>query len=295
MVIISRKDFLKLSMAFAGTLSLGTNMIHAATKGDDNPPLIWLQGSGCNGCSVSTLGVSDPATIDDVLLNVVNMKFHNTVMALAGQEAMASLDDAATQYNGQFILVIEGAIPTGENGAYCIIGTQNGVELTMKDAVAKYGPMAKYVVAAGTCAAFGGVSAASPNDGSVVSVKSFLTNTQNPVVNLPGCPVHPSVTIKALVALLTTGMPALDSENRPLAFYQSAVHDTCERFNRADCFKTTGNCCDGPDCYNVCSNFKWNGKYCMKTNYPCYGCANPNFPSNPLITYPDDTTWENIF
>jgi len=32
----------------------------------------------------------------------------------------------------------------------------------MQQAVLKYGPMAKYVVAAGTCASFGGVAAAAP-------------------------------------------------------------------------------------------------------------------------------------
>ncbi|HEY8890628.1 MAG TPA: hypothetical protein VIM70_10265 [Clostridium sp.] len=30
---------------------------------------------------------------------------------------------------------------------------------------------------------------------------------------------------------------------------------------------------------------KWNNgqSWCMNVNYPCIGCSNPNFPTNPLL------------
>ena len=165
--------------------------------------------AGCSGCTISTLNVTNPTTIDDVLLNKISMKYNTTLMTAAGDSAMQTLDQCATTYNGQFILVVEGAVPTGESGNYCIIGEENGSPLTMQQAVLKYGPMAKYVVSAGTCASFGGVSAAAPNNTSCQSVQTVLSGkTINPVINIPGCPVHPTITIQTLLNLILTGMPA---------------------------------------------------------------------------------------
>lgn len=280
---ISRRDFLKWSVAGVAALQLNVDKIYAALSGDSNAPIIWLMGSGCTGCSVSTLGVSNPTTIDDVLLNTISMKFHNTLMALSGDEAMATLKDAATKYSGQFVLVIEGAVPTGANGNYCIIGNEGGQPLTIQQALLKYGPLAKYVVAAGTCASFGGIPGSVPAETGCSPVKSILTNSLNPVINLPGCPVHPTMIIKALVTLLTTGLPSLDADNTPVDLYTSSVHDYCELNGTPQCLLSKG--CRGPDCYNICSTAKWNGKYCPISRMPCYGCAMPGYPMNPLINY----------
>ena len=44
------------------------------------------------------------------------------------------------------------------------------------------------------------------------SVKTILTGkTTNPVVNLPGCPVHPTVLIQSLLDLILIGNPAVDT------------------------------------------------------------------------------------
>lgn len=157
---ISRRDFLKWSVAAGVALNIEFDLTNVNTvlAAETDPPIIWIQGAGCSGCTISTLNVTNPATIDDVLLNKISMKYNSTIMTAAGDLAMQTLDQSATQYKDQFILVIEGAIPTGASGNYCIIGEVNGVPLTMQQAVLKYGPMAKYVVAAGTCASFGGGS-----------------------------------------------------------------------------------------------------------------------------------------
>jgi hydrogenase small subunit len=214
---ISRRDFLKWSVAAGVALNVEFNLdnVNTVLAAETDPPIIWIQGAGCSGCTISTLNVTNPTTIDDVLLNKISMKYNSTIMAASGDLAMQTLDQCATQYNGQFILVIEGAVPTGASGNYCIIGEVNGVPLTMQQAVLKYGPMAKYVVAAGTCASFGGVPASGANSTGCQSVKTILTGkTTNPVVNLAGCPVHPTVMIQSLLDLILIGMPAIDN-NRP--------------------------------------------------------------------------------
>jgi hydrogenase small subunit len=206
---------------------------------------------------------------------------------------MSVLDNAANQYNGQFILVVEGAIPSGTSANYCIIGEKNGVPLTMNDAVLQYGPKAKYVVAAGTCASFGGVSAASPNSTSCVPVKTLLSGkTANPVVNLPGCPVHPTVLVQSLLDLILTGMPSLDAYSRPSKYFGATVHSVCVRKGQTQvtqpgvygCYMQLG--CKGPGNQAPCPSLGWNNGqgYCVTSDYPCIGCTAPAFPTNPINT-----------
>lgn len=294
-VKISRREFLKWSVAAAVALNVEFNLdrVNNVLAAETDPPIIWLQGAGCSGCTVSTLNVTNPTTIDNVLLNKISMKYNSTLMTASGDLAMQTLDQSATQYNGQFILVVEGAVPTGANGNYCVIGEVNGTPLTMQQAVLKYGPMAKYVVAAGTCASFGGVPAAGANATGCSSVKSLLSGkTTNPIVNLPSCPVHPTVLIQSLLDLILIGNPALDNNNRPTKYYGATVHNTCPRKgtgkakqigSATGCFLSLG--CKGTTTDNVCTSMKWNNgqSWCMNVNYPCIGCSNPTFPTNPLI------------
>jgi len=285
---ISRRDFLAWTVAAGVALNVEFNLDHVnnVLAAETDPPIIWLQGAGCSGCTVSTLNVTNPTTIDDVLLNKISMKYNSTLMTASGDLAMQTLDQSATLYKGQFILVVEGAVPTGANGNYCLIGEVNGVPLTMQQAVLKYGPMAKYVVAAGTCASFGGVAAAAPNATGNSSVSSILTGkTSNPVVNLSGCPVHPTVMIQTLLDLILIGMPALDTNQRPTKYFGATVHATCERRDHGHCYAGEG--CLGPENQNVCSSMKWNNNgqsWCVHNNYGCIGCSNPKFPTSPLLS-----------
>jgi hydrogenase small subunit len=290
---ISRREFLKWSVAAAVALNIDLDMdrVNTVLAAETDPPVIWLNGSGCSGCTISTLNVTNPTTIDNVLSSKISLKYDTTLMTAAGNTAMQTLDEAANNYKGQFILVVEGAVPTGESGNYCIIGEQNGSPLTMEQAVLKYGPMAKYVVAAGTCASFGGVSGASSATG-CKSVSTVLSgSTTNPVINLSGCPVHPTVMVQTLLDLILTGAPAVDSNNRPTKYYGTTVHKQCERRGKEKvkqpgiygCYGSIG--CKGPQCSNVCPSMKWNNgvSFCIAANQPCMGCANPAFPTNPLI------------
>jgi len=295
---IGRRQFITWSVAAAAALGLEYNPANVSRvmAAETDPPIIWIQGSGCSGCTVSTLNVTNPTTIDDVLLNKISMKYNSTLMTASGDLAMQTLEQSATLHNGKFILVIEGAVPTGANGNYCVIGEMDGAPLTMQMAVLKYGPMAKYVVAAGTCASFGGVSAAAPNTTACSSASTILSGkTTNPVVNLSGCPVHPTVLIQTLLDLVLTGMPPLDTRSRPTKYFGRTVHSTCPREPLDDaqpgeygCYEEIG--CMGPVTRNsVCTSMKWNNGqgWCIGVNYPCIGCSEPTFPTSPLLSHHD--------
>lgn len=219
------------------------------------------------------------------------MKYHPNLSTAAGDLAVSSIIDTVTTYNGKFILCIEGGIPTSIDGNYCIIADRDGKGWTMLDAVKELGPKSKYVLAVGTCAAFGGVVKPSQYTG-IKTVKEILGGkTKNPVINLPSCPAHPNIFLGTVVTLLTKGLPKLDSYNRPQEYYYTTVHNNCPRRHTEmagqvgafGCYRSVG--CNGPHTDFTCPLIKWNNgvNWCIdKGNMLCIGCASPNFPDGPF-------------
>ena len=66
---------------------------------------------------------------------------------------------------GKYVLVVEGAIPTKDNGIYCKIGGQTAIEL-LKECAAD----AAAVIAIGSCASWGGMPSTDPNPTGASSV-----------------------------------------------------------------------------------------------------------------------------
>lgn len=297
---MTRRDFFKLAGASAAALGLTMFDLQHLEKvfaSASSPPVLWLQGSSCSGCSISLLNNVNP-TIDDVLLNKISMKYHPTLQTAAGDLAIDTLTASSSTYQGQFVLVVEGGIPTGANGKYCVIGEKNGAEWTMLDAVKQLGPKAKRVVAAGTCASFMGIPGSGANLTGIKSVKDVLTGmVSQPVINLPGCPAHPLVMVGALVDIFNNTTLTLDSNSRPTKYYgTSKIHNQCPRRGSSmvkdvgtfGCYSNLG--CNGKadnNNINVCPSRQWNNgvNWCIGANVPCQGCASPQYPKTPLPAY----------
>jgi len=159
-VEISRRDFLRLAGASAGALGLSSlqlAQVEQALASASSPPVLWLSGSGCTGCSISLLNAVNP-TIDQVLTSTISLKYHPQLMAAAGDMAVAAA--RSTQQVGGYVLVVEGAVPTGASESFCYVWDEGGQPVSMASAVKSLASPAKYVVAVGTCAAFGGIPAA---------------------------------------------------------------------------------------------------------------------------------------
>jgi hydrogenase small subunit len=220
---MSRRDLLKASAAIAaamGVTGVGLLKIQEALGKAGGVPVVWLQGQACTGCSVSLLNSIYYATIDDLLLNTLDLKFHPNVSAAAGSTAIAAAEAA---YNaGNYVLVVEGAIPTLYNGRTCYIwpGT------TAQTGVARYASRASIILAVGTCASFGGMAAGRPNPTGAKSVGAVVGTSK--LINLPGCPAHPDWIVGTVAYILKNGKaPALDSNRRPTDFYGATVHSAC--------------------------------------------------------------------
>jgi len=285
---VSRRDFMKFCTAVAVTMGFGPAFatdVAAALTGK-RPSVVYLHEAECTGCSEALLRTASPF-LDDLILDTISLDSHETIMAAAGEAAEGALEQAVANPDG-FIAVVEGAIPTADNGSFGYIAGH-----TMLETCRRILPKAKLVVCMGTCSAYGGVQAAKPNPTQAKGVNDAFADLGVKAVNIPGCPPNPLNLVGTLVAYLTNKPIQLDDYNRPTMFYGKTVHDLCERrkhfeagefapsFNSEEarkgwCLYDLG--CKGPSTYNNCPKALFNQtNWPVGAGHPCIGCSEPNF------------------
>jgi hydrogenase small subunit len=283
METITRRSFLTLSLRLTALMGLGARAVPAMAESLERlsrgqVPALWLEGQCCSGCSVSLLN-SDPLTPDQLLTRYISLAFHQTLSGATGHQAVETVN--RTIDRGGYVLLVEGAVPTGMPRA-CLFG-----EETFADQLARAARQAKAVVSIGTCAAAGGVPAAAQNSTGATSVPQFLSQQgiKVPHIAIPGCPAHPDWIVGTVAHVAQFGLPPLDELGRPKAFFGRLIHDQCPRFTdyeRENFAKTFGDdgClfrlgCAGPLTKADCNLRQWNGgtNSCIKAGAPCIGCA----------------------
>ncbi len=299
---ISRRDFMKYCTASAAALGLqhALGPLGKVLANTSGPPIIWLSGASCTGCTVSLANrISNSAPVDlaDLLINTIDLVYHPNLMGAAGDTAVQQLVNAQS---GKFILAVEGGIPTLYNGKTAILYSQNGADVTALSAVQQLAAKASKVLAIGACASFGGIPGGNPNP---TGIKSLSAATGVSTINIPGCPVHPDWVVWTIAQLLAGTAISLDSYNRPTALYGKTVHSQCTRQNSAwaTSLSSTGLCmgnlgCKGRDTYANCPTLKWNNgvNWCVGTisskgngaDSLCQGCTQSGFPDKfaPLFS-----------
>ncbi len=287
---LSRRDFIKVCATVAAALGLSDAIIPqlaAAATSPARPPIVWLHFQECTGCTESLLRASHP-DFARLILDLISLDYHETVMAAAGHQAEDVLRETIRKYNGKFILVVEGAIPTKDNGIYCKIGNRTAVDI-----LADTAPHAAAIIAIGTCASFGGIQAAAPNPTGAVGVRDLLKDKA--IVNIPGCPPNPISFLGTVLHFLTyKKFPALDKLGRPMFAYGRKIHDQCERRPHFDegrfveqfgdrghrqgyCLYKVG--CKGPETFSNCPvvRFCGVGAWPVGVGHGCIGCTEPGF------------------
>lgn len=287
---VSRRDFMKYCGCLTATMGLSSSFVpmvaEVFAQPKQRPPVIYLHFGECTGCSEALLRSMYP-WIDELLMDVISMEYHETIMVAAGHQAEDTLHAAVKKYEGKYICVVEGAIATKYDGAYGKIAGRTFLEIGNE--VCK---KAAAVIAIGACATFGGIQAASPNPGGYKGVGEALGIK---TVNLAGCPPNPINFVGTVVNYLLLGkLPDLDELGRPLFAYGKTIHDQCPRRSHyeADEFVTAfgsreaakGYClykmgCKGPDTYNNCPIAKFNDgtSWPVEAGHPCIGCSEPEF------------------
>jgi len=290
---ISRREFLKFCGRIAVLLGLSETFIPQIAEAIEKtvksrrPSVIWLEFQDCAGNTESFTRANSPS-VGQAVLESISLDYHETLMAAAGHKAEKAREMALEENKGKVIVVVEGSIPTKDNGVYCCIGGKTALQI-----IKEVEPYALVFVAVGTCAAFGGLPKANPNPTGAVAVEDVVRS--KPVINVPGCPANPDVLMGILVHYLVFGrLPDLDAQKRPLFAYGKRIHDTCERRPHFDagqyvlsfddygarqgyCLYKVG--CKGPETYNICAAWRWNmgASWPVKAGHPCLGCSEKDF------------------
>jgi hydrogenase small subunit len=128
---VSRREFMGFCSAMAAVLALPSSAaesIAAEIEATEKPILVWLEFQDCAGNTESFLRASRP-TAAEIVLDTLSVDYHETIMAAAGHQAEELLANTVKERPGGYIAVVEGSIPTGENGAYCTIGGRSALQI----------------------------------------------------------------------------------------------------------------------------------------------------------------------
>ena len=280
--------------------------------------VIWVSGQACTGCTVSFLNATHPSVVDLLTGFIppaagVILDFHHTIMLPWGEEALKPVKAAEKGELGPFVLVLEGAIPdesTAEKlgGFWCVIGEdENGKPVTFNERLDRLAKNAAAIVAAGTCASFGGIPSGKPNPTMAKGGLDYLGKNWKsalgiPIINVPGCPVMGEhlAEVLAYAVLALRGylpLPELDEYHRPKFLFGALAHDQCPRggyysdwafskeYGEPYCMEMLG--CKGPMAHcDVPQRGCVEGiGGCPTVGSPCIGCTEPEFPDEPFSPF----------
>lgn len=225
---VTRRSFLKYCSLAATSLGLGAGMapkIAWALENKPRIPVVWIHGLECTCCTESFIRSAHPLA-KDVILSLISLDYDDTLMAAAGTQAEEVFEDIIAQYNGKYILAVEGNPPLGEQGMFCISSGRPFIEKLKRAAAG-----ASAIIAWGTCASWGCVQAARPNPTQATPIDKVITD--KPIIKVPGCPPIPDV-MSAIITYMVTfdRLPDVDRMGRPLMFYGQRITSTPESSSR---------------------------------------------------------------
>jgi ferredoxin hydrogenase small subunit len=243
----------------------------------------------------------------------IELLWHPSLSLSTGSSVVTLLNDVLEGRIRLDALCVEGALLRGPNGTgrfHVLAGTG----LSMIHWVQRLAEVAGVVVAVGSCAAWGGITAggANPTDACGLQYEDdrpggllgpgFRSKQGLPVVNVAGCPTHPGWVMDTLMALAAGELQAesLDALGRPRLYADQLVHHGCTR-NEFYEFKASAEkpsdlgCmmehmgCKGTQVHAACNTRLWNGEgSCTRGGYACIACTEPGFqePGHPFHETP---------
>jgi hydrogenase small subunit len=282
--------------------------------------ILWITaGLGCDGDSIAMTAATQPS-LEDIILGgipgIPKVNFHNPLLAYeTGEDFMRRFQLAADGIVDPFILVVEGSIPNEnikKEGYWAGFGTdkETGQPIPSCEWIDRLAPKAWAVLAAGTCATYGGIHAMEGNPTGCMGLADYLgwqwkSKAGIPIVCVPGCPVQPDNFMETLLYLLqqaagTAPMIPLDEALRPTWLFAATVHEGCDRggyYEQADFAEAYGDnsCivkqgCWGPVVQCNVGKRGWIGGIggCPNVGGICIGCTMPGFPDKfmPFMNQP---------
>lgn len=275
--------------------------------------LLWLQSGGCGGCTLSLICAEQPDFVTALEIAGIRLLWHPSLSEASGAEMRAVVEAIRCGEIALDILCLEGSVIHGPGGSGRF-HMQSGTGLPMKDLIAELAGTAQTVIAIGSCAAFGGVTAAGGNEVEASGLAyegseaggllggGFRARSGLPVINISGCPIHPDWIVETLLQLGrgTFTVRDLDGFGRPRFYANHLVHHGCprneyyeykasaEKLSNLGCLMEHLGCM-ATQVHADCNIRLWNGQgSCTRGGYPCISCTEPGFenPSHAFLETP---------
>ena len=275
--------------------------------------LLWLQSGGCGGCTMSLLCADSSDLLGSLADAGIRILWHPSLSEESGVEALDLLGACAAGDLPVDLLCLEGSLLRGPDGSgrfHMLGGSGRPMIAWVRELAAR----ARYTLAIGSCAAWGGVTAAGPNPAGACGLQydgeaaggllgaDYRSAAGLPVINVAGCPTHPGWVVETLMALALGQFDgdALDALARPRFYADQLVHHGCAR-NEYYEFKASAEkpsdqgClmenmgCKGTQAHADCNLRPWNGSgSCTRGGYACISCTEPGFeePGHPFVQTP---------
>jgi hydrogenase small subunit len=146
--------------------------------------VLWINaGLSCDGDTIAMTAATQPGIEDLVRGNlpwIPKVNFHNLFLAYEnGDEFLKRFHQAAEGALSPFVLVVEGSIPDETNkaeGYWGSFGTdaKTGQPILTCEWIDRLAPRAWAIIAAGTCATYGGIHAMEGNPTGCMGLADYL-------------------------------------------------------------------------------------------------------------------------
>ena len=286
-----------------------------ANPSDMTVHLLWINcGLSCDGDSVSLTNAQLPS-VEDIVMGAIpglpKVDVHWPLVAYdSGHTFLDAFWKASRGELDPFVLVVEGSIPNEQvksEGYWAAFGNKNpgpntfaDEPMTTNEWIDILAPKALAIVAAGTCATYGGIHAMAGNPTGAMGLPDYLgwkwkSKAGLPVICVPGCPIQPDNLSETLLYLLyqASGQAPvipLDEMLRPTWLFGRTVHEGCDRagyyeqgdfaheYGSPKCLVKLG--CWGPVVKCNVTKRGWMDGIggCPNVGGICIGCTMPGFP-----------------
>ena len=282
--------------------------------------VLWITaGLGCDGDTISMTAATQPS-LEDILLGgipwIPKVHLHNPVLAYENGEDFLKPFHKAAEASCRLSFWSSKARYRTRRIRPKVIGRR--LELIAQRANPSspatgsigWRPKRWAVVAAGTCATYGGIHAMEGNPTGCMGLADYLgwdwrSKAGIPIVCVPGCPVQPDNFMETLLYLLhmSTGkapMIPLDERLRPTWLFGRTLHEGCDRggfyeqaefatrYGDVECIVKLG--CWGPIVQCNVGKRGWMAGIggCPNVGGICIGCTMPGFPDKfmPFMNQP---------
>ena len=124
----TRRDFIKFCGWIAAAAGIQSNGVAQVVKSLDTKPrlpVVWFHFQECTCCSESFIRSSHPI-VSDIVLDKISLDYTETLQAAAGKQAEEALHATMKKYRGEYLMLVEGSVPTAEGGIYCCARHREG-------------------------------------------------------------------------------------------------------------------------------------------------------------------------